>query len=501
LIEAVERANVLRGATTLGIRSICSLLVGLAYFALLGRVVGVEGMGVVSILSLFYTLFPLVLTVATPTAITKYIGESLGRGDGESVAGLLKTTLGLSLCLGGAGTLVAWYLSNTLSTLFLNGKNVFSLQLLSIAIGTFIASTILSAAFGGFQRFERLSLISFTGSASGQTLSAGLLLLGYGIPAFISSWIVENLINITLMLSLFPRASRKSNRMYPVRPLFAFGIPLFAATAISYLGSNVFVRLLILGSFTLSTLGEYEAALRLAGVVAVFFNAFLSSLFPHLSKVYGRVGGVAVERDANWAFRLSSLVFAPILVGGALVSSFVFTLLLGTPFSNAALIFSVFMAFAIPAHLLSVFLLSVQALGRSIQILLIQASATLVQVLSCLVLARYGFLGVAVGASTLGLAASALGSYAFKRDLNATVDWSGALRYVLSALCMIPPVYALLALLPEPVFLPVHIGVGVATYLGIVRMSGGVRESDLEALSLLLPKSLRPIALRILGHG
>jgi O-antigen/teichoic acid export membrane protein len=501
LIEATERARVLRGATTLGLRSIFSLLVGLAYFALLGRIVGVEGMGVVSILSLLYTLFPLVLTAATPTAIIKHLGESLGRGDSEAVAGLLRTTLSLSLCMGAAGTLLAWLSSYPLSVLLLNGRNLPSLQLLSIAIGTFTASAFLSAAFSGFQRFGRLSLIFFTGSVSGQALSAALLLLGLGIPAFVFSWIVENLINIALMLSLFPRAGGTSTRMYPVRPLLAFGIPLFVATAISYLGSNVFVRLFILGSFSLSTLGEYEAALRLAGVLGTFFNSFLSSLFPHLSKVYGETGTAGVELDANWAFRLSSMVFTPIFIGGALVSSQVFNLLLGAPFSDAALIFSVFMAFAVPTHLLSIFLLAVQASGRSIDILLIQAVATLIQVFSCLTLLRYGFLGVAVGASTLGVVASVLGSCAFRRRLNATVDWSGALRYVLSALCVVPPVLVSLTLFPQPVFLPVHVCLGTVTYLAAVRIGGGVRRDDLEALSLLLPRGLRPLAQRILGHG
>jgi len=501
LTGAVERARVLRGATSLGVRSVFSLLVGLVYFSLLGRVVGAEGMGVVSILSLLYTLFPLAFTMATPTAITKYLGESLGRGDDEAVAGLLRRTLSLALCMGGVGVLVSWLLSYPLSALLLRGENLLSLQLLSISIGTFSASAFLSAAFGGFQRFERLSVIYFAGAVSGQLASTALLLAGYGIPAFVLSWVVENAINIALMLYLFPKVERTPARTYPIRPLLKFGVPLFAATTISYVGSNVFVRLLILGSFTLFTLGEYEAALRLAGVMSILFNSFLTSLFPHLSRVFGETGAVGVGRDANWAFRLSSLVFTPVYVGGALVSSQVFSLLLGSPFSDAALIFSVFMVFAIPANLLSVFLLSVQASGRSVEILVIQGVATLVQVLSCLFLVRYGFLGVSVGASTLGVVASVLGSYAFRRRLNASVDWREALRYVLSALLVIPPVLVSVAVLPQPVFLPVHVGVGAVTYFAVVRFSGGVRSEDLEALSLLLPKSLSPLVRRVFGGG
>jgi len=136
-----------------------------------------------------------------------------------------------------------------------------------------------------------------------------------------------------------------------------------------------------------------------------------------------------------------------------------------------------------------------------VEILLIQGVATIVQVLSCLVLVGYGFLGVSVGASTLGVVASVLGSYAFRRRLNASVDWGEALRYVLSALLVVPPVLVSVAVLPQPVFLPVHVVVGAVTYFAVVRFSGGVRSEDLEALSLLLPKSLGLLVRRVFGGG
>jgi hypothetical protein len=57
------------------------------------------------------------------------------------------------------------------------------------------------------------------------------------------------------------------------------------------------------------------------------------------------------------------------------------------------------------------------------------------------------------------------------------------------------------AVLPQPVFLPVHVVVGAVTYFAVVRFSGGVRSEDLEALSLLLPKSLGLLVRRVFGGG
>ena len=475
---------------------------GIVYFGYLARAVGSEGVAVVSILSTLYGLFPLILLLATPTALQRFIAESMGRGDASTAGALVRTGLRLSVILGGLGLAAGLLVTPFLSSYLFSGGEVFSLQLLAIAVATFIVNSLLTSIFFGFQLYQVYGLFSFLGATWGQAVSVFLLLAGYGIRAFIMLWIVENIVVIVALRATLPKVPARSPTPYPMLPLVTLGIPLFASTFVPYFVSNVFIKLYIFETLSRADLGVYEVASRIIAFPKMYETMFLSALFPYLSRAFGIGGNAALGRGVGWSARLVTLVFAPILVGLALVARPLLLVVFGGEFAGSVPLFLMLLFFAMLNFLASPFTLGLQALGRTRDIFVIQAAASWTCLGTTILLSRFGIMGVALGGEALGLVASLLSVYAFRERVGAPMDLKVGLmaKILLAALAMVPPVYGLSLVLPRYRFVPLQVLVGVATYLLAVRWLRLLSREDVSTMSMMFPPWFGGFLLRIFGY-
>jgi len=87
-------------------RGLLSILFRIIYFGYLARKVGAEGMAAVSLLSMLYGFLPLIFLLAVPTAIQRFIAESVARGDAGTAGALVRISLRLSVVLSVLGLAV-----------------------------------------------------------------------------------------------------------------------------------------------------------------------------------------------------------------------------------------------------------------------------------------------------------------------------------------------------------------------------------------------------------
>jgi O-antigen/teichoic acid export membrane protein len=78
-VEEDDKKNVkvVKGTAALTMKEILGSILGIFYFVIVAREFGVEGMAVVSVLTMVYTLFQLFLLLAISTTLQKFIAESL----------------------------------------------------------------------------------------------------------------------------------------------------------------------------------------------------------------------------------------------------------------------------------------------------------------------------------------------------------------------------------------------------------------------------------------
>jgi len=475
------------------------MLFGVVYFGYLARTVGAEGMAIVSILSMLYALIPLLLLLETPTAMQRFITESVGRGDAGTAGALVRTGLKLSIILSPIGFVAGLAVSSLLSSYLFFGSGIFSPQLFAIAVATFIANSLLMGIFFGFQLYERYGIFSFLGAIWGQVISILFLIAGYGISAFIVSWVVENVVVLVALRLTVPRFSTSSSTLYPLFPLVTFSIPIFASTFVPYLVNNVFIKLYIFETLPRADLGLYEVAARMIAIPKMYETAFLAALFPYFSRAFGVGGSATLGRGVGWSSRLIALVFAPILIGLALVAEPFFLIVFGRDFSDSVPLFLVLLFFGLLNFLASPFTLGLQALGRTKDVFIIQVAASWICLGVTLLLSRFQIIGVAVGAETLGLVASLLSIYAFRQRVSASIEVKAKsmAKIFVAALAMIPPVYGVSVILPQYRFVPLRVLVGAVTYLLVARWLKLLNREDLSTITLMLPPSLGRFLMRV----
>ncbi|MFH0896440.1 MAG: oligosaccharide flippase family protein [Candidatus Bathyarchaeota archaeon] len=491
-----KKSRVVRGTAALTAKEIFGSILGVFYLVVSARELGVEGMAVVSVLTMVYTLFQLFLLLAIPTAFQKFIAENLGRGDEDAVKRLMRTALMVTLVTGIIGAFASFTVAPLIASTFFEGRYVAAFQLVSLAVATSIASNVLTTIFLAFQLYEKYSIITFAGATSGQLISLMFILLNYGPPAFVAFWIVQNVLVVILLTAARPKV-KATSKAYPIRPLLSYSFPLFLSTFVSYLGSGVFIRVLILNKLSSADLGNYETAIRSVGAPKTYHSTFLASFFPHLSKVYGEKGNEEVGHNIDWAVRLLSFIFSPIIVGLGLLAEPTFFILFGREYGEAVPIVIILLTFALANFLLSPFTQGMQALGYTKRMFHIQFVSTTIAILGSLVLAELGVVGVAAGAESLGLASSLLNFYFFRKYVKPEIYWGKIGSFLLASLAMVPPVYLSTLVLPRYRYLPLQIAIGAGVYVAVIRTFKLVEKKDLDVIASIFPTRLQRIVLKL----
>jgi O-antigen/teichoic acid export membrane protein len=226
------------------------------------------------------------------------------------------------------------------------------------------------------------------------------------------------------------------------------------------------------------------------------------ALLPYLSKVFGVGGNTALGRGVGWSARFITLVFAPILVGLALIAKPFFIIIFGPEFAGSIPLFLVLLSFALVSFLASPFILGLQALGKTKDIFVIQAAASWTCLGATILLSRFGIMGVTVGGEMLGLVTSLLSVYAFRQRIAAPMDVEAIsmARTLLPALAMVPPVYIVSLVLPQYRFVPLQVLVGVVMYLLVVRWLRLLSREDLSTMSMMLPPRVGRFLMKIFGY-
>jgi O-antigen/teichoic acid export membrane protein len=327
-----------------GMPKIPVALVTLAYVA---RMLSPTDMGVLVVFEILTTFLRLVSDPGLSSAATTYCAEGIARE--RSVRALvqrlalagtgLATIVAFALYVGGA-TLMKLLLGMTLSPVLLQ---VLCLDVFLDCIGPYTGGILM-----GLGDFKSLKFADTASFVAGQLTSVILVADGLGMTGVVlGSALGDALYLIQTVFAVHLNLSRYSS-FPPLLPsnkeILKFALPVFGSSLIGF-GSGWFDRVFILAMFPIEVLAIYNVAYSIFKTVSGLPAAVSEALLPHLAGQYARGGKPVLQNESRDAARYISVLFAPILLGVAGISSSTIVLVAGPSYLDGAILLTIFCGF------------------------------------------------------------------------------------------------------------------------------------------------------------
>ena len=161
--------------------------------------------------------------------------------------------------------------------------------------------------------------------------------LGYSL-----TFVVEGLILAVIALVLIRRFKPLVYSQALAKKYFRYSLPFFAIVPLSYLQSNGIV--VILKNLTNATqVGYFSATFGLASFIKSLFGAVMIFFFPKISTLFSKKDIKSIQHYADLTIRYLLIIFIPIFIFAFLVRHELVSLVLGSAFSPAVSVFSLFL--------------------------------------------------------------------------------------------------------------------------------------------------------------
>jgi O-antigen/teichoic acid export membrane protein len=455
--------------------------------AILARTLGPQNMGLYSYAMWIVGTLGILANIGLPSALTKYISEYIGTGDTATAVRVGKRLLLTQLIVAASVSVLTacfWFLKTPYRSIIILAAVMILLQALQQG---------LIAALAGFQRFDKIALISLCGSlvqvasvATAARLHAGVIgMLG----ATLAGQVAGTLLSYYAIDGLLKNLSAQASISLP-KPLDTFSrIRKFSIT-ISYvllLDTIVWQRSEVLFLKWYSTLPQiafYALAFSIATKLNEISGTFAGTLLPIYSESYGRHGMREVGSVFEKALKYVQMVMVfPCLVGTAICRPLV-ELLYGPNYGPVVL----------PLQLLLVSI-AFTSMGVANSPLLVGTEkqsfiakyGTFVAFLNitldfCLI-PRYGALGAAIANCSAQIAGVLGGTFYVIHFTRARFPWSSTAKIYFSAAAAVAPVaYCFFWVQPGIPMRAASVAVGATLYFGLLVVTGELGMDDFNVL-------------------
>lgn len=499
-------ARVARGATYVFVQSFLTSIVSVVYFVVLSHTLPQEDMGVFALVSFLLSLPQVLGTFSLTSAAIKYISQHLAENNLEKA----KAVAARVLQVGSLSSTVAFFLlfvpAELISSLMF-GQSSYALILRLLAlcsVFTFLQAMVLSF-LQGLQRMREVSIINMVYTLVHATLGIYLLFTGWRIYAVVVGWIVGLAVISIAGLILTIRYLGLTSKLYPLKPLLSYSMPLYFAAIVGYFVG--WVDQLVLSSFTdLATLGIYYVAVRASVVPTLFSSAIVIALFPQLSELYTTQGISSLKDAFRVSVRYAVLIGFPLIVGVAVLAYPTIILLAGVQYAAAAMPLIIISLSAIVGALgiaTSPILLTIERTKIASVLSLISVAFNLLFSYFALAILHLGMVGTAWARTFSTIAVLGLNLYVVARYVPISFDkeaiWKASAASAFMVLAIIGLDLGRMVLSPSSYqflefrlhLLPVYVVAGALAYFVAVVALRAIKRQDLELIQEYLPSKLK----------
>ncbi len=497
-------ARVARGAASLYLASILTLILNTSYFVVLTNFITLEEVGLVSLLNILVittaTVSVLALPLvgfgasATPPAVSRFLSQKLEASTGSARPILLLSLLICALVSTAAALTISYGPIARAIAAPLNPAPVPYAALDAVA---FSFSQLGAYALIGAGRATLSGKLLVISGAVRYLAASVLVVIGLGVPGVFSGFIAGDLVLAISGNVISSRNLISGGGTFDRRLVATYMASVLLASLIG-LGVTQTDKLLAFFQRGLGNLGVYNVATVGAAVASFAPSAVTNVLVPAL----GSLGEEEKMRRRvllrNYT-RYVSFIAAPMGLGIAAVSPFLLPLF-GQSYLGAAPILSV-LALSISVTAIGSIYASRLLAGRQAHLFSLGNAAGLLAlvVVALLLVPVFGLLGVALGRAAMSLVVLASVAHFVKKDGDLVLDRKAYSKSLFASGLMGGFIYLVLnfattyfihgrgaTVLSSIVMLPV----GLTVYLVIMKQIGGFDRSDLDILDALLPRRL-----------
>lgn len=255
------------------------------------------------------------------------------------------------ILLGGICAAAFYALAPAIGDLYNNADVVPVLRALSVNFVLLGLSTTSQALLRRSMRFRNLAMISLTTALAGAVVGVGLAMLGAGVYSLVGATIAAGTLQVAQSYASVRHPLRPILRWHVMQPLYSFGTRVSLLRLTEFLGKNL--DTIAVGRYlTASVTGVYS---RTYTLVSLPLSRYLSEalakvLFPSFSAI--QKDRQRLRRAFSSILLIVSLILLPIGAGMAITAPEMVATVLGTQFTEGAVLVP-FFALAAILHILS----------------------------------------------------------------------------------------------------------------------------------------------------
>ncbi len=480
-------ANIGKGVRYLIVLNILQMAsIGAFYYAA-AHTLSESQIGLIATLAFTYATLTSLSTLALPTAGTKYIAESLGRGEETDASATARSVIKLVLL---SASLVA---AGFHIALILIVRGIYSdiVPFSLICFAALLAALKLSylAFLQGLQRFDRYITANLSTSIISH-LAGILFVLKLGLAGYALGVLTGEIAGLALVLLFHRRQLPPTMRSHSHRELLEFSAPIFVMQMVT-LFSDWADRILFLAvSHNLTLLGIYDLSVRTAAAILVISGFAEGVMLPILSKAYGQKGEKDVTRLLRKAIRYLGFIYFPAAFGLAATSQPIMTLLYGQAYVQGSFPLAVLSLSSIFTAYSTLLSTALKSIGKTRAFIEISLASLLTDALVVASLTPpLGVMGAVLARASSSILAFALILYELRSWIEVEADLKRLKKSLLGS-CVSAALLLLFTTLhvtSAAIGLTLGIVLGIVSYGFALLLSGALSREDFLALRQVLP--------------
>jgi O-antigen/teichoic acid export membrane protein len=315
---------------------------------LVGRLIGSELYGKYTLALVIPSLLLLFADLGINQGIMKFTASLRIKGETHRAVKIIKHGLMVKAITGIVLFLITYAFADVLASVLLQRPDMaFYVRIISISILFQVIFSTASSAFVGLDKAEYNALAANVQAFAKAIISISFVLLGFGILGalfgYVSGFLVASIAATAVLLFLLREkqdASKEIHIRESFKTLMQYGTPLYVSGLLS--GFTPFYQNILLSIFTsYSDIGNYNAALNFATVIAIFSIPITTALLPAFSKLDSSAKH-RIKEFFKLANKYTALLVMPIAALMIVLSQEIVQVIYGSTFQSASLLLAMY---------------------------------------------------------------------------------------------------------------------------------------------------------------
>jgi len=480
-------ARVIKGGSIVFLSYIIAGIFNIIFTVSVMRLLGTEGYGTYMIGFALFSFMSSIALLGIPAAIVRHVAKYVAKKDHASALVILRKSMLYLILSSVAFAIAIAVLAGPIASHVYHDVRLTNIL---IVVALMIPCHVILVGFLGiaqaFQNMKYYLVLQSSWTALRLPISIALILLGFfatgALLGTAIGMVIASVIGFALFLpKLLPKSSRNTGPNLGGE-ILATAIPVWLAG----IGGIVLTwyPILLLGSVTgIGDVGAYSASLSLILFFVLLPRTMAVPLFPVVSEFWTLGEKKKLGSAVRGLLKLIFITLTPFVIGIAIFSGFVLTLIGGGAYAAGSVVFSLFAIMLLFMSLVEINGVILVGIGRSsiyAKIYLVTAILALASITPLASL--YGINGVAAGVLVAYMFLALLGMF-FVRKLAGLRYFSPAFLKIALGGAVMAMFLVLAHSFVTSMWQAILAGViGIFIYVIVVLKSGGVEKADVAVL-------------------